>query len=75
MADTRLSVPEIAFIAVTRVALGVGIGLLVSRRLTRHERKTAGIALALVGGITTIPFAIKVRGLRRAWRRDVLSAA
>lgn len=74
MANTRLSVPEIAFIAVTRVALGVGIGLLVSRRLTRHERKTAGIALAVVGGITTIPFAMKVRSLRRASQREFQAA-
>lgn len=75
MRHTGLSVPEIAFIAITRVALGVGIGLLVSRRLTRHERKRAGIALALVGGITTIPFVMRVRELRRASQREFERAA
>jgi len=42
----------------TRIALGVGIGLLISRDLNNDQRKAAGVALALVGGLTTISLAI-----------------
>jgi hypothetical protein len=42
-------------IAGTRVALGVGIGLLLSDRLSRDQRKGAGWALFAVGALTTIP--------------------
>jgi hypothetical protein len=38
--------------------LGVGIGLLIFRSLNNDQRKAAGVALALVGGLTTIPLAI-----------------
>jgi hypothetical protein len=75
MADTKLTAPEIAFIAITRVALGAGIGLLASHNLTRDQRKAAGWALALVGAATTIPLAIRVKGLWRKGDREMLSAA
>ncbi len=42
-------------IAGTRVALGAGIGLLLSDRLTEDQRKAAGWALLAVGVLTTIP--------------------
>ena len=42
-------------IAGTRVALGVGLGLLLSDRLNRDQRKAAGWALLAVGVLTTIP--------------------
>jgi hypothetical protein len=42
-------------IAGTRVALGVGIGLLLSDRLNNDQRKSAGWALLGVGILTTIP--------------------
>ena len=44
------------------VALGVGIGLLVSSRLTETQRRPAGLALLLVGALTTIPLALEVFG-------------
>lgn len=47
-------------IAGTRVALGVGLGLLLSDRLNRDQRKAAGLALLAVGVMTTIPI---VRGV------------
>jgi hypothetical protein len=47
-------------LAGTRVALGAGIGLLLSSRLNNDQRKAAGWALALVGGLTTIPLAMDV---------------
>lgn len=61
MLERKLTLPEIMLIAGTRVALGAGIGLLLSTRLSRRQRKAAGVALALVGGLTTIPLAIMVR--------------
>ena len=62
MLERKLTLPEILLIAGTRVVLGAGIGLLISIRLSRHERKAAGLALALVGGLTTIPLALGVIG-------------
>jgi hypothetical protein len=60
MIERKLTLAEIILIAGTRMALGAGIGLLVSTRLNNDQRKAAGAALALVGGLTTIPLAISV---------------
>ena len=60
--ERRLSVPEVILIAGTRVAFGMGIGLLLSDRLNRDQRKAAGLALVGVGVATTIPLAISVIG-------------
>jgi hypothetical protein len=55
-----LTVPELILIVGTRVALGIGVGLLLSNRLDRSQRTAAGLSLALVGGLTTIPLAMSV---------------
>lgn len=70
MFESKVTIPEMIFIAATRIALGAGIGMLLSGKLTRHERKAAGWALAALGGVTTIPFALRMRSLRekRAFR-------
>jgi hypothetical protein len=60
MIERKLSIAEIALLAGTRVALGAGIGLLLSSRLNNDQRKAAGWTLALVGGLTTIPLAMDV---------------
>jgi hypothetical protein len=60
MKEINLTVPEIGLMAGTRVALGVGIGLLLSNRLNKDERKAAGLALLAVGIITTVPILIGV---------------
>ena len=60
--ERRLSIPELALIAGTRVALGIGIGLLLFDRLNRDQRKAAGLALVGFGAATTIPLAISVIG-------------
>ena len=60
MIERKLSIAEIILLAGTRVALGAGIGLLLSSRLNNDKRKAAGWALALVGGLTTIPLAMDV---------------
>lgn len=62
MMERRLTIAEIILIAGTRIALGVGIGLLLSGRLNRDQRKAAGLALALFGGLTTVPLALGVIG-------------
>ncbi len=72
MIERKLTINEIMLIAGTRFALGAGIGLLLSNRLNRAQRKAAGLALALFGGLLTIPLALGViekkdaEGLRRA---------
>lgn len=62
MMERKLTLAEIILIAGTRVALGAGLGLLLSSRLSNDQRKAAGLALALVGGLTTIPLALGVIG-------------
>lgn len=64
--ERKVTLAELALIAGTRVALGVGIGLLISHKLSADQRKAAGLALALVGGLSTIPIAIGVLGRREA---------
>ncbi len=75
MIERKLTIAEIILIAGTRVALGVGIGLLLSGRLSRDQKKAAGLALALVGGLTTIPLAIGVIGKRNVVGSEFRSAA
>jgi hypothetical protein len=60
MQERGLTIPEIALIGGTRVALGAGIGLLLAGRFSNEERKGAGWALLLVGALTTIPIVINV---------------
>jgi hypothetical protein len=56
-----LALPEIGLIAMTRGALGVGIGLLLSNGLEKDERRSAGLALLAVGVLTTIPILLRLR--------------
>ena len=56
-----LMLPEIGMIALTRGALGVGIGLLLSNSLEKEERRSAGLALLAVGVLTTIPLLLRLR--------------
>jgi hypothetical protein len=58
--ERSLTLPEIGLIAGTRVALGVGIGLLLAERLSRDTRRGAGCALLAFGAITTIPLVVGV---------------
>lgn len=59
-----LTVPDIILMAGTRVALGIGVGLLISGKLTADARRAAGRALIAVGGLTTIPLALSFAGRR-----------
>jgi hypothetical protein len=58
----NITVPEIALIAITRVVLGIGAGLLLSNALKKDARRAAGLALLMVGVVTTVPLALRVRG-------------
>jgi hypothetical protein len=62
MKSKTFSMPELMTLVGTRVALGVGLGLLLAGRLDRGFRIGAGCALATVGALTTIPFVVKVMG-------------
>jgi len=55
-----LTIPEIGLIAFTRVALGAGLGLLVSPRLNKDKRKGAGWALFGIGVLSTIPIVVEL---------------
>ena len=64
MKEKKLTVPEIGLIAMTRVILGVGIGLLVSEKFNQDQRKGIGWTLLAVGALSTIPIAANVLGER-----------
>ena len=57
-----MTLPEIALIAGTRVALGAGLGLLLGEKLDGDARRGAGWALLAIGVISTIPLAAEVLG-------------
>jgi hypothetical protein len=75
MRESNLSLPELFLIAGTRVALGVGIGMLVSGRMNDDRRKGAGTALVAVGAITTIPLLMMVFGKNRNKNSEFLAAS
>ena len=60
MISRTLTLPELGLIAGTRVALGMGIGMLVADRLNPDQRRAVGLALLAVGALTTIPLAADV---------------
>ena len=68
MKQRPLTIPEIMLIAGTRVAFGVGLGLLAAERLNRDTRKGAACALLLVGALTTIPIVLEILGKPEAAR-------
>lgn len=65
MREIDIPIPEIGLIAMTRGALGIGIGLLIADQMTCQQRKAAGLALVAFGALTTIPLAIDILGRRR----------
>jgi len=66
MKQISLTIPEIVLIGGTRVALGVGIGLLLSDRINKDQRRGAGWALFGVGVLTTLPILLGIAGKRAA---------
>jgi len=58
--ERKVTVPELVLIGGTRVAIGVGVGLLLKEKLNKDQRKAAGLALLIVGALSTIPLALEV---------------
>ena len=54
-----LTLPELGLIAITRAALGIGIGLLISNSLKKNARPAAGFALTAVDLLTTGPILLR----------------
>lgn len=65
MKESRLTIPEVAAIAGTRIALGGGLALLLADRIERKQRKAVGWTLFLIGAVTTVPLAMMVLDKRR----------
>ena len=65
MNEKRVTVPELALIASTRVAHGMGLGFLIGNRLSEDQRRAAGWALFALGALSTIPLAMEVLGKNR----------
>jgi len=75
MKSVLLTMPTFGFIVVTRAALGVGIGLLISERVAAQRRRAIGAALVAIGAATTVPAAVSVvRSLRRSKHREIGSS-
>ena len=66
MREVRLLLPELGLISVTRGILGLGLGLLLSSKLSRDSRVRVGAALAAIGALTTIPLGLRVLRKQRA---------
>jgi len=60
--ERKVTLPELALVAGTRVALGAGIGLLLTDKLSHEQRRAVGWSLLLFGALTTIPLAVQVLG-------------
>ena len=75
MKTSELTLPEVALIAGTRGMLGAGIGLLLSSKLSKDQRRAVGWTLVAVGAITTIPLAMNVFGQKGTPPATMLRAA
>lgn len=75
MTEKNITLPEMILWTGTRIALGAGIGMLISSRLTKDAIKAAGLALTVVGGLTTIPLAILIMGKKDTNRPELRSVA
>jgi hypothetical protein len=75
MIERKITLPELILWTGTRVALGAGIGMLISRRLSKDAMKAAGLALTVVAGFTTIPLAISIMGKKNLSPPEIRSAA
>ena len=75
MIERNITLPEMILWTGTRIALGTGIGLLISRGLSKDAMKAAGLALTVVGGFTTIPLAIGIIGKKNVTRPEIRSVA
>jgi hypothetical protein len=73
MKRANLSLPEVMLLVGTRVALGVGVGLLISEKMDRNARRAAGLSLFAVGALTTIPLVMQVLGSGEEDQRELFT--
>jgi len=66
MKKLLLNLPTFGFVVGTRAMLGVGIGLLLSDRLSADQRRRIAVTLISIGAATTVPALIAVRRGRAA---------
>lgn len=57
---TSDQVPMDNLLALTRTAIGLGIGMLVADKIKSPARQTTAIALMSVGALAAVPFLVKV---------------
>jgi len=62
MISRTVTLPELGLVAMTRAALGFGLGLLIAERIETPQRRAVGWTLVAVGAISTIPLAINFFG-------------
>ena len=55
MKKAKLTLPQLSAIAVTRVVLGAGLGLLFADRFSPRERRAVGWGLFMAGAASTVP--------------------
>jgi len=69
MSKLVLNVPTFGFVVATRAMIGLGVGLLMSDRLTADGRRVVGATLLAIGAVSTVPalFAV-LHGRREAER-------
>jgi hypothetical protein len=60
----QISVPTLVSVAVTRALMGVGAGMLLSKKIARRRRRRVGLTLFALGAASTIPIALRVFGGR-----------
>ena len=65
MRRTLLTFPELALVAGTRAAAGLGVGFLLADHVSGSARRTIGWTLVLLGLLSTFPLAINVLGNSR----------
>jgi hypothetical protein len=69
MKTVVLNLPTFGFVVATRAMLGVGLGLLLSERLSAEQRRAVAFTLIGVGVITTVPALFAVLGGRKTAKR------
>ncbi|HEY0323122.1 MAG TPA: hypothetical protein VGC66_19350 [Pyrinomonadaceae bacterium] len=63
--ERKVTLPELALIAVTRGAIGFGAGLLLADKFKKEWRRGLGWSLFLTGLASTIPIAMHVFGEKK----------
>ena len=62
MNEISITRPELVLVAGTRVALGMGVGLLLADHLSDSARRAVGWTLTIFGALITVPIALEVLG-------------